>query len=139
VNGAPSASPTPKPSLSTTATAASHVGSYALTASGAASPNYTITYVGGTLAVTPAPLTATADSKGMVYGGALPALTASYAGLVNGDTPAALTGLLLSTVPATSHAGTYDITAGGASDPDYAISYQKGPLTISPAALAITP
>ena len=65
------------------------MGTYPITASGAASPNYTISYVGGTLTVTPAALTITADNKSKVYGAALPALTASYSGFVNGDTAAA--------------------------------------------------
>ena len=61
----------------------------------------------------------------------MPALTASYAGLVNGDTPASLsTAPTLSTVPASSHAGTYAITASGAVDADYTISYVAGTLTI---------
>ena len=42
---------TTQPTLTTTATAASPVGTYPITASGAASPNYTIGYVSGTLIV----------------------------------------------------------------------------------------
>ena len=54
----------------TTATATSHVSGspYAITASGAADPDYTISYVAGTLTVTPAPLTITADNQSKVYG-----------------------------------------------------------------------
>ena len=40
--------------VSTTATASSPVGTYTITASGAADANYTISYVAGTLSVTPA-------------------------------------------------------------------------------------
>jgi hypothetical protein len=40
-------------SLATTATAASPAGSYAITASGAADLNYTITLINGTLTITP--------------------------------------------------------------------------------------
>ena len=54
---------------------------YAITASGAVDPDYTISYVGGTLTVTPAPLTITANNQTKVYGAALPTLTASYCGL----------------------------------------------------------
>src|SRR5262249_22601811 len=91
------------------------------------------------LTVTPAPLTITADSKSMVYGASLPALTASYSGLVNNDTPASLTTPpTLATVPATSHVGSYAITASGAVDPDYTISYIAGTLTITPATLSVT-
>src|SRR5205814_1670366 len=44
-----------------------------------------------TINVSPAPLTVTADDKSKPYGDLLPALTASYSGFVNGDTPASLT------------------------------------------------
>ncbi|MFI5461177.1 MAG: MBG domain-containing protein, partial [Isosphaerales bacterium] len=50
-NAAPFTTP---PSLSTTATSASPPGSYPINAGGAVSPNYKITYVGGTLTVLPA-------------------------------------------------------------------------------------
>src|SRR5262249_43885504 len=67
-----------------------------------------------------------------------PALTASYSGLVNGDTSAAITGLSLSTVPAGSHVGSYAITVSGGVDADYSITLKNGTLTITPAALVIT-
>jgi hypothetical protein len=92
----------------------------------------------GTVAVTPAPLTITADDKAMTYGGALPALRATFTGLVNGDTPAAVSGLRLATAPANSHAGGYAITVGGATDSNYAITLVNGTLTITPAPLTIT-
>src|SRR5205823_12076552 len=63
VNGDTAASLTTPPTVSTTATAASAVGAYPITASGAAAnANYTITYVNGTLTVTPATLTITANN-----------------------------------------------------------------------------
>ncbi len=76
------------PTLTTSATAASSAtGSpYAISASGAVGPNYTISYVAGSLAITTAPLTISADNQTKVYGAALPPLTASYTGFVNGDT-----------------------------------------------------
>ncbi len=123
--------------LSTTA-ATSGVGSYPITASNATDPNYSISYVPGTLTIGQAPLTITADDQTMTYGGALPPLTASYTGLVNGDTSAAISGLTLSTVAATSAAGSYPITASGAADPNYSISYVPGTLTIGPATLTVT-
>ncbi len=81
----------------------------------------------GTLTVTAAPLTITASNQTKVYGAALPTLTASYVGFVNGDTSASLTSQpsLTTTATATSHVSgsPYSITASGASDPDYTISY----------------
>src|SRR5208283_195132 len=144
VNGDSSASLTTLPTLSTTATATSHVAGspYAITVSAAVDSDYTITYDSGTLTVTPAELTITADNQTKVYGAALPALTASYSGFVNGDSSASLTTLptLSTTATATSHvAGSpYAITASGAVDSDYTISYDSGTLTVTPAALTIT-
>ena len=144
VNGDSSASLTTVPALSTTATAASHVSGnpYTITASGAADADYTISYVAGALTVTPAPLTITANNESKVYGAALPTLTASYSGLVNGDTSASLTTVptLSTTATSASHVSgnPYTITANGAADADYTISYVAGALTVTPAPLTIT-
>jgi MBG domain (YGX type) len=93
VNGDTAASRTTLPTLSTTATASSHVAGspYAITASGAVDTDYSISYVAGTLTVTPAGLTITANNQTKVYGAGLPTLTASFSGFVNGDTSASLT------------------------------------------------
>ena len=144
VNGDTPASLTTQPTLTTTATAASHVAGnpYTITASGAVDPNYVINYISGLLNVTPAPLTITANNQNKVYGAALPSLTASYTGFVNGDTSASLTTqpILSTAATAASHvAGNpYPITASGAGDSDYVISYTAGHLTVTPAPLTIT-
>ncbi|MGP0065797.1 MAG: Ig-like domain repeat protein [Isosphaeraceae bacterium] len=144
VNGDTPGSLTTPPSLSTTATAASHVSGspYLITASGAVDLDYTISYAVGTLTVTPAALTITAVNKTKVYGAAMPALTVSYTGFVNGDTSASLTTqpALATNATAGSHvAGNpYSITASGAADSNYAITYVPGTLTITPASLTIT-
>jgi hypothetical protein len=122
--------------LTTTATAASGVGTYPITASGGSASNYSISYIAGSLSVTAAPLTITADDKSTAYGSANPALTASYAGFVNGDTSAVVSGLILSTAATTvSGVGSYPITASGASAANYSISYAGGTLSITPAPL----
>ena len=84
-------------------------------------------YVAGQLTVKQAALTITADSKTSTYGDALPALTATYTGLVNGDGSGSLT---MAPVLALDNAGTYNgtLTASGAVDRDYAISYVAGNL-----------
>ncbi|WP_158798400.1 MBG domain-containing protein [Pedobacter sp. L105] len=144
VNGDTQASLTTQPTLTTTATVTSSVAGspYAITASGAVDPNYTISYVPGNLSVTSAPLTITANSQTKVYGEALPTLTASYTGFVNGDTQASLTTLptLTTTATATSSVtgSPYPITASGAVDLNYTISYVAGNLSVSAAALTIT-
>jgi len=139
VNGDTAASLDIQPTLSTTATATSHTGVYGITVSGAADSDYAISYTSGTLTVTAAGLTITADNQTKVYGAVLPTLTASYSGFVNGDTAASLeTQPTLSTIAtATSDTGTYAITASGAVDPDYTISYVSGILTVSPATLTV--
>ena len=144
VNGDTSVSLTTPPTLSTTATAASHVSSvpYAITATGAVDSDYSITYVSGTLTVTPASLTITADPQTKLYGAALPTLTASYSGFVNGDTTASLTTqpTISTTATAASHVSSvpYTITATGAVDSDYSIAYVSGNLTVTPVGLTIT-
>ena len=93
-------------------------------------------YVAGNLTVTTAPLTITADNQTKAYGAALPTLTASYSGFVNGDTSASLTTqpTLTTTATASSHVSgnPYAITASGAADPDYSISYVAGTLSVTP-------
>src|SRR6185295_3182865 len=123
-----------------TATASSGFGSYPITASGYTSANYTISYTAGTLDVTRAALTVTADDKTKVYGAALPAWTVSYAGFVNGDTPTSLGGTLSVTTTATASSafGSYPITASGYTSANYTISYTAGTLDVTKAALTVT-
>jgi hypothetical protein len=142
VNGDTPASLTTAPSLSTTATAASPVGSYSITAAGAADSDYTISYVSGTLSITPATLTVTADNQTKTYGAALPALTASYSGFVNGDKATALSGSASVTTTATagSPPGTYSISVGpgNLADANYQFTFVNGTLTVTPAPLSAT-
>ena len=88
-----------------------------------------------TQTVIPATLTITANNQTKVYGAALPTLTASYSGFVNGDTTASLTTqpTLTTTATAGSHvAGSpYSITASGAVDSNYTINYVSGTLTVT--------
>ena len=144
VNGDTPASLTTQPTLATTAGVSSHVSGspYTITVCGAADSNYSISYVAGALIVTPAPLVITADDQTKAYGAALPTLTASFAGFVNGDTSASLNTAptLTTTATAASHVSgnPYSISASGAVDSDYNISYVPGCLTVTPVALTIT-
>ncbi len=93
--------------------------------------------------VAPALLTIKANDQTMTYGGALPTLTVSYAGLVNGDTPAVFAAAgnsppSVSSVLSSVHAGSYPLTVSGASDSDYVIHYAPGTLSVAPAPLTIT-
>ncbi len=128
-------SPNGPPTL-TTSPATSHTGQYAISVGGAVDPNYTISYLNGMLTINPAPLTISADNKTMVQDTSLPTLTATYTGLVNGDTPATFNANpndppSLKTVPANSPPGNYAITIGGAADADYTIAFVDGSLAIT--------
>jgi hypothetical protein len=137
ISGAPAA-----PSVTTTATAGSHIGSYEIDAAPVSYADYSVTYVPGTLTVTPAPLTITANDATKVYGAALPAFSVNYTGFVNGDTAANLvTPPVLTTAASASsdvQSGGYPITASGATDPDYTMTYVPGTLMITPAPLTVT-
>ncbi len=61
-------------------------GGHLSTCTGAADPNYIISYVPGMLTIGQAPLTVTAGSPSITYGGMLPAFSAAFGGLVGSDT-----------------------------------------------------
>ena len=129
-------------SCMTTATATSPVGTYPIVCSGLSSPNYTITFIPGTLAITPASLVVTANSTARQYGQANPAFAASFNGFVNGDGPSALTGTLscvTTATPASAVSGSpYLIICSGLNSTNYNISYALGMLDVRPASLTIT-
>jgi len=126
--------------VSTSATPASVVGSYAITAAGQTSSNYTISYVAGTLRVTKAALSVTAANQMKVYGTANPTLTGLVSGIKNGD---AITASYATTADASSSVGSYVITATLA-DPgsrlgNYTVTNTSGTLSVTPAGLVVTP
>jgi gliding motility-associated-like protein len=94
--------------------------------------NYNIVYTKGKLTVNKKGLIITADDKDKFLGAALPVFTASYLGLANGESSSVLTALPTFTTTATagSPVGPYDINVSGAAAANYAISYQKGILTV---------
>src|SRR5262249_56358165 len=105
-----------------------------------ANATYGIFDVNGTLRVTPAAWTVTANSASGADGAQKPTLTVSYAGFVNGDTAANLTTppTVSTTATPASAVGAYPITATGAVSANYTIEYASGTLTITPATLTIT-
>ncbi len=141
VNGDSSASLTALPTLSTTATASSPVqpGGYAIIASGASDSDYTISYRPGALLVTPAPLTITANNASMFLGSAVPPLSVSYSGFMNGDSAVSLNRQPTVTTPATplSPAGDYPIVPAGASSPNYTLKFANGVLVVTPAPVRV--
>ena len=134
------------PATCTVAPNSGAAGSYATTCSGAADPSYGFAYVPGTLTITKAPLTVTANDQTMTYGGALPAFDARYAGLLNGDgawrgrRPDLRGGLDAGGTPVGSGTpvGQYPITCAGGTAANYALTYQPGTLTITRAASSVT-
>ncbi len=144
VNGDTSSSLTTKPTCSTAATSSSTVAGspYPSTCSGAVDPNYAIGYVAGSVTVSQAPLTITASSGTMTYGGTPPAITAVYGGFKNGDSKSSLTPQPTCSTTATSSSTpsppSYPSTCSGAADPNYAISYVAGAVTVGKAPLSVT-
>jgi hypothetical protein len=100
--------------------------------------NYVVVTHTAAGAINPAALTIAANNASRAYGDANPPLSATFTGLVPGDTPADIAGLAITTpaVPA-SNAGAYAIDAGGGVNANYAIHYVPGMLTIVPAPLAV--
>jgi len=88
----------------------------------------------------PAPLSITASSAAMTYGGTVAAITPSYTGFAGHDGPSSLSAPPSCSTTATSAtpAGTYPSACTGAADPNYAISYVPGTITVGKAATATT-
>ncbi len=129
-------------SYSTTATAASPVGTYPITPA-LADPtgklgNYTVTSTNGTLTITNAVLTVTAANASRFYGDPNPAFTGTITGLKNGDT---ITATFSSVAVATSAPGTYAIVPALV-DPNnqagnYTVVLNNGVLTVNAAPLSV--
>ncbi|HJT77825.1 MAG TPA: MBG domain-containing protein, partial [Gemmataceae bacterium] len=109
-----------------------------------AAANYAFAFGAGTLSVTPAPLTITANSASKTYGQALTFAGTEFttSGLVNGDT---VTGVTLTSAGAAASAAVagspYPITASAAAGTglgNYSITYANGSLTVAPATLTVT-
>ena len=140
VNGDTSAVVSGSANCTTTADAASNVGNYPITCTTGtlAAANYTFTFVNGTLSITPAALTVTADSTSRLYGDANPTFTGTVTGLKNGDT---ITATYSTTATPASAVGTYPITPALV-DPtnklgNYTVTSNNGTLTVNPAPLSV--
>ncbi|WP_332911581.1 MBG domain-containing protein, partial [Algoriphagus boritolerans] len=127
-----------EPSIATTATQSSNVGTYPITLTGGMDDNYEITLVDGELEITKAGVTITATNQTKVYGEANPTLTFSYSGLVNGDTKVTTEPSIATTATLNSGVGVYSITLEGGSDDNYTITLVNGTLTIGKRDLTIT-
>jgi hypothetical protein len=127
------------PTVSTTATQFSDINTYPLIPSGAFASNYSFIYVNGTLTVTKASLTVTANNKSRIYGDNNPVLDLAYSGFRGTDTKAVLDvePTVSTSAVKTSNAGTYSITVTGGSDNNYTYTYVNGTLTVNKAPLRI--
>jgi catabolite regulation protein CreA len=108
---------------------ANTVGTHVITLSGLANPNYTVTFVDGTLTVTPRPITFEAEDITRIYGESTPAFTytISAGSVVNGDE----FGSPSFSVP-TNTVGTHVITLSGLANPNYTVTLVNGALTVTP-------
>jgi filamentous hemagglutinin family protein len=126
--------------FSTTATIGSNVGNYAITASDAVVNNpsgeqYALSYLPGTLSITPAPLTLRVDPVFHTTAQPRPPLTAQVFGLVNGDTAAANIGYSLFAEQRPGElTGRFPIGADiDFLSPNYTAEVVPGTLTVHPA------
>jgi FtsP/CotA-like multicopper oxidase with cupredoxin domain len=122
----------------TFAVTAPNAGSHTLAASYAAQNGFQANTGSGTLVVNPAPLTITASSGSMTYGGPVPAITPSFSAFVLGQTNlTALTTQPTCSTTATSASpvsgSPYPSNCSGAVAPNYAITYAAGTVTVTKA------
>ncbi|QDZ29634.1 MBG domain-containing protein [Noviherbaspirillum sp. UKPF54] len=111
-----------------------NAGSYAISTQ--SNPNYTISATGGSLTITPRPISVTADNKTKNSGSADPQFTWNVTGgnLIGSD---ALTGELARDPG--ELAGTYGIHRGTLGNSNYAVAFADGTLSISAGAPTATP
>ena len=111
---------TGSPAVTTTAALTSSPALYPINVSTGtlAAANYTFAFVNGTLTVTKAPLTITANNTVRPVGQPNPPLTLSYAGFLLGQDPSVLSGnaSVTTTANAASAVGAYPITVTAGSD-----------------------
>jgi hypothetical protein len=136
VNGDRPSSLTVKPTGSSIADQTYSVGTYPIVPAGGVSGNYTFNYVDGTLTITQANLTVTAQNTSRPYGSTNPIFDATIVGLVNGDV---VTASLSSAATITDPPGQYGIEVQ-LTDPNgvlgnYNVNLIGGILTITQAQL----
>jgi len=134
------------PALTTTAAATSSVGQYTVTAAPGtlAANNYAFEFAAGSIKINKATLTLTAKSLSMTARAAVPPLTYTITGWVNGDAQSsATTGAPALSTSATASAtpGTYPIAAaqGNMLAGNYQFIFVKGVLTVTAPPLPAIP
>ena len=140
VNGEDISVLAPAPTLSTSANVSSNVGTYEIKVADANSPNYSISYVNGTLNITPRTLIASVDNYERLYNEDNPEFVVRYDGFVGNDNESVLSSKASANTTATktSNVGTYQITVSDGSADNYNFSYTSGTLTINKAEQVIS-
>ena len=123
------------PTLSTTATRESNVGTYEIKVGETSCPNYSISYVNGILTITPRTLIASVGNYERTYNEENPVFEVKYDGFVGNEDENVLNSKAIANTTATqiSDVGTYQITVSGGSANNYTFSYVSGILTINKA------
>jgi gliding motility-associated-like protein len=127
-------------SLSTSTGASAVFGSHVITAANGTADNYNVTHINGTLTVSKASLTVTANDKAKVYGGDDPDLDYTPSGtLYYTDTYSVISGVSLNTeTGASATFGTHTITVAGGTADNYDVNHVNGTLTVAKAELTAT-
>lgn len=130
----------PAPTLATSANKSSSVGTYPIKASGASNSNYSISYVDGTLTITPRTLYASVGNYERLYNEDNPAFEVKYDGFVGNENENVLItkATASTTATKTSDVGSYPINVTGGSADNYKFSYTSGTLTINKAEQTIS-
>ena len=139
INGENESAITTKPTVTTTATTSSNVGTYPISICGGVAQNYTLKYETGTLTITKAPLELSVNDATKIYGSENPAFTLKYTGLKNNETMPSWEKYPIFSTAAdkVSDVGDYKITVD-CSAMNYNITKNNsGILTIIPAQLTI--
>lgn len=133
VNGDSESALSSVPTLKTAATLTSNVGTYDIKVGEVYSTNYAITYVNGTLTITPRMLTASVGNYERLYNEENPTFEVKYEGYVGGDNESQLKTKATASTSATktSDVGIYPIYVSGGSADNYKLSYVSGKLTIN--------
>lgn len=140
VNGDNESTFSATPVLSTSANLTSKVGNYDIIASGASCPNYSISYINGTLTINPRTLTASVGNYERNYNEENPTFEVNYEGFVGNDGVGVLSSNATASTTATkaSNVGTYPINVSGGSAVNYNFSYSSGILKINKAEQTIS-
>ena len=126
-----------EPIITCAADETSAPGTYPITISQGTVTNTGLVFVDGTLTITRAPLTITANSYTITEGDALPTFEAVYEGLKNSESESVVSPVFSCIATDSNTPGTYPITVTASSD-NYDITTVAGTLTILPAKMSIT-